>query len=316
MPNAQKTANGGFVAKTSKSCLTSKQKQGVTTPFLEEVGSHVRAQMLAQLDEPNPIGFTLPDGTKGRVWLASDERGNKIIGDDRHWRVHIADCPRGRPWRAPVASSWSPTAQELNRPLINAGEENTDAVQKIEGSAHIPLHRLVPDPPARDPACVQQNIWPWPWGFKIRLCIENEKELQVLGCGWKIVTVEFDGPNVHLHHQGNTATMKRQAFKELVAASKRCRDRNGKHDGAGMMTPEQTVRTVPTLLQHKLEAWMPDYQHALQGDDYNLDYHEDGYPRLPACLRRRAPIRLVVSNRAPDAPQAGETEGEAGAAAA
>jgi hypothetical protein len=26
---------------------------------------------------------------------------------------------------------------------------------------------------------------------------------------------------------------------------------------------------------------------ALQGDDYRLEYYEDGYPKLPACLNRR-----------------------------
>jgi hypothetical protein len=26
---------------------------------------------------------------------------------------------------------------------------------------------------------------------------------------------------------------------------------------------------------------------ALQGDDYPLEYYEDGYPKLPACLDRR-----------------------------
>jgi hypothetical protein len=26
---------------------------------------------------------------------------------------------------------------------------------------------------------------------------------------------------------------------------------------------------------------------ALQGDDYALEYYEDGYPKLPACLDRR-----------------------------
>jgi hypothetical protein len=28
---------------------------------------------------------------------------------------------------------------------------------------------------------------------------------------------------------------------------------------------------------------------ALQGDDYPLQYHEDGYPKLPECLDRRKP---------------------------
>jgi hypothetical protein len=26
---------------------------------------------------------------------------------------------------------------------------------------------------------------------------------------------------------------------------------------------------------------------ALQGDDYPLEYYEDGYPKLPECLDRR-----------------------------
>jgi hypothetical protein len=60
-------------------------------------------------------------------------------------------------------------------------------------------------------------------GFKIRICIEDEKELQILGCGWRIVTVELDGPKVRLRHNGNTATMKRPAFKALIAANKRLR---------------------------------------------------------------------------------------------
>jgi hypothetical protein len=65
-------------------------------------------------------------------------------------------------------------------------------------------------------------------GFKVRICIEAEKELQVLGCGWRIVTCQFRGNKVFLHHNGNVATMKRKAFKELLAAvravrPKKCR---------------------------------------------------------------------------------------------
>lgn len=33
---------------------------------------------------------------------------------------------------------------------------------------------------------------------------------------------------------------------------------------------------------------------ALQGDDYPLDYYDDGFPKLPDCLRRREP-RLDVA---------------------
>src|SRR4249920_4139701 len=52
-------------------------------PHTPDLGAFVRAQIVAQEEEPNPIGFTLPDGTKGRVWLASDRNHSMIIGDDR-----------------------------------------------------------------------------------------------------------------------------------------------------------------------------------------------------------------------------------------
>jgi hypothetical protein len=55
-------------------------------------------------------------------------------------------------------------------------------------------------------------------GFKVRIYIEGEKELQALGCGWRIVTCQFRGNKVLLHHNKNVATMKRRAFKELLAA--------------------------------------------------------------------------------------------------
>ena len=43
-------------------------------PSTPDLGAFVRAQIVAQKEEPNPIGFSLSDGTKGRVWLASDRR--------------------------------------------------------------------------------------------------------------------------------------------------------------------------------------------------------------------------------------------------
>ena len=36
-------------------------------------------------------------------------------------------------------------------------------------------------------------------------------------CGWRIITCQFRGNKVLLHHNGNVATMKRIAFKELVS---------------------------------------------------------------------------------------------------
>ena len=150
---------------------------------------------MAQQKQPNPIGFTLPDGTNGRAWLASDKGGPKV-GDDLLWRVNIEELLRQKE-RRPKTTPWTPTAEALGRPIIVVGRN--DPVQDVDDA----LGRVK--------------------GFQVRLCIEVEKELQVLGCGWRIVTVELDGPKVRLHHNGNTATMKRPAFKALIAANKRLR---------------------------------------------------------------------------------------------
>ena len=45
----------------------------------------------------------------------------------------------------------------------------------------------------------------------------------MLGCGWRIVTCQFRGNNVLLHHNGSVASMKRQAFRDLVSANRRLR---------------------------------------------------------------------------------------------
>jgi hypothetical protein len=83
--------------------------KGAKTPLKEgtppELGSFVRAQIEAQKDQPNPISFTTSDGRNGRVWLASDKRAKKIIGDDRLWRVNTEELLRQRE-RRPKAISW------------------------------------------------------------------------------------------------------------------------------------------------------------------------------------------------------------------
>jgi len=160
------------------------------------LGAFVRGQIVAHQADPNSITFALPDGTKGSAWLASDDQGSKIIGDDRVWRVNTEELLR-RKERRPKGITWVPMAKTLHRPIIVVGRN--DSVRDVDDA----LGRVK--------------------GFQVRLCIEAEKELQVLGCGWRIVTVELDGPKVRLHHNGNTATMKRPAFKALIAANKRLR---------------------------------------------------------------------------------------------
>jgi hypothetical protein len=151
-----------------------------SAPIPPDLGAFVRAQIIAQQDQPNPIHFTTPDGIKGRVWLASDEQGRKKIGDDHHWRMNV-----------PAAAKVDEDARRLRASASMMEIWDTE------------LDRLR--------------------GFRVRLCVEGEKELQVLGCGWRIVTVQLRGKNVFLHHNSNKATMKRPAFKALLNANKRLR---------------------------------------------------------------------------------------------
>ena len=44
------------------------------------------------------------------------------------------------------------------------------------------------------------------------------------------------------------------------------------------------------------EAYRPEFTETLHGDDYQLNYNENGYPELPAFLDRRPKLKLVVSN--------------------
>ena len=44
---------------------------------------------MARAHLENPITVFLPDGSQGRVWLATSKDGSKVIGDELHWRVNI-----------------------------------------------------------------------------------------------------------------------------------------------------------------------------------------------------------------------------------
>ena len=133
------------------------------------------------------MSFSLPKGVKGRVWLA----GSKITGDDCLWRVNIEELRRQEQHKRPVIQ-WSPTAKALRRPIVAVGVN--DSVRSVDDAL-----RTVK-------------------GFKVRIYIEGEKELQALGSGWRIVTCQLRGNKVLLHHNGTVAMMKRSAFKKLVAA--------------------------------------------------------------------------------------------------
>ena len=180
-------ANGLFSPTKTSTCKP---------PHTPDLGAFVRAQIVAHQDDPNSITFALPDGTKGRAWLASDDRGSKIIGDDRLWRINAEELVRQMQRRS-KAIVWLPTVKTLCRPIIVVGRN--DPVRDVDDALGMVK------------------------GFRLRVCIESEKELQVLGCGWRIVTCQCRGNKVFLHHNGSIATMKRKAFKELLAANKRLR---------------------------------------------------------------------------------------------
>ena len=191
-----------------------------SNPLKTKPAQAVREQVLAQHDKPNPISFITADGRKGRVWL-----GAAGVGDERQWRVDLKDLPA-----------------EKQCGFTDTRRDTADII-RIEGSSHIPLTRLKPNPPERDSACVEADIWPRPWGYKVRLYIEAEKERQELGCGWRNVIVELDGERVRLHHKGRTATMKRDAFKALPQPRipfGRCCSISGLSAGCGTSPPGLT----------------------------------------------------------------------------
>jgi hypothetical protein len=200
--------NGPFSATNSVACKT---------PSTPDLGAFVRAQIVAREDKPNSIGFSLPDGTKGRVWLASDNDGSKIIGDDRLWRINTEELLRQRE-RRPKARSWLPTAETLNRPIIVVGRND----------------------PIRDVDDALQTVK----GFRIRICIDGEKELQILGCGWRIVTCQFRDKKVLLHHNGCVAITKRTAFKKLLAAVRAVRPKRKRPSLRLVISTERPTQTT------------------------------------------------------------------------
>ena len=69
--------------------------KGAGRHFSAPLRLSVREQIEAQKDQPNPVFFTSADGRNGMAWLGVGARRGpteRIIGDDRHWRVHVAEA--------------------------------------------------------------------------------------------------------------------------------------------------------------------------------------------------------------------------------
>ena len=129
-----------------------------------------------------------------------------------------------------------------------------------------------------------------PKGFRIRLTLEDE--VPTIGSGYCLVTVQFRGKKVHLYHGCYVATMKRDAFKELLAANKRSRKRNPVEVDLLPADPPQVARCTT----HREIDYTPNFKQTLKGDDFHIGTYPDGYPIMPACLRREPLLRLVVKN--------------------
>ena len=81
-------------------------------------------------------------------------------------------------------------------------------------------------------------------GFEVRLLLDDEAP--EIGSGLRLVTVQFRGKKVKLHHWAYTATIKREAFNELVASNRRYRKRNQAKPSLRLIV--SNPRTVTGLL--------------------------------------------------------------------
>jgi hypothetical protein len=233
-----------------------------------DLGTFVRQQIEAKKNGLSPIDFTTPSGRRGHIWLAYSSDGKPKVGDDRHFRVHIEKLIELNEKRVHYYGPWP-------RPV-------PEHVRRIEGSA-VPLQRLTANPPAREPNDVQPDTWPRPWGWKVRVCIGAEKELQELGCGWRVVAVELDGNQVHLNHNGRMVTMRRKAFREFLTANRKLR-KSGRY-----------IKPAPYAgPTENYERFIPQFKEVLKPDHKPpARTNPADYPELPSFLDRRKKLRLL-----------------------
>jgi hypothetical protein len=110
------------------------------------------------------------------------------------------------------------------------------------------------------------------WRTSVRTCACGEwfkpKREKQLHCSRRCRVASA----VHRHRSDYTVeTPSTLPEKRLQAPQSQ---RGGLSDGPTMIWAERDTRHGPT-------------PGALQGDDVELQYYEDGYPKLPACLDRR-----------------------------
>jgi hypothetical protein len=205
--DTEKRRNGPFSSIKSRP-----KRRRLKKSKTRELGAFVLKQIEAQKDQPNPIRFVTPDGTKCRVWLGAKEDGkgeliypngkrySYIIGDEVYWGCNVQELLDREKKRKQSTQPWKPTPKALRRPIIVVGRNE----------------------PVRDLKDALAELR----GIRARVFINAQEELQVLGCGQRVVTIQLRGNKVLLHHNGNTATMKRPAFKEFLALNRAARRRH------------------------------------------------------------------------------------------
>jgi hypothetical protein len=120
------------------------------------LGAVVLAQIQGQF---SPARFTTPDGLAGQP------------GDELHYGVNVTaliDNEQKRKQRA--VQPWKPTAKALRRPIIVVGRNE----------------------PVRDLKDALGELR----GLRARVFINAQEELQVLGCGQRVVTIQLRGNKV------------------------------------------------------------------------------------------------------------------------
>jgi hypothetical protein len=153
------------------------------------------AEVLRQIEgQSSPARFTAADGTKCRLHLAGE------LGDEVYYGVNVTALLDNEKKRKQSTQPWKPTAKALRRPIIVVGRNE----------------------PVRDLKDALGELR----GIRARVFINAQEELQILGCGQRVVTIQLRGKRVLVHHNGNTATMKRPAFKAFIAHNKKARARH------------------------------------------------------------------------------------------
>jgi hypothetical protein len=81
--------------------------------------------------------------------------------------------------------------------------------------------------------------------------------------------------------------------------SRKCKNTATARRRRGTQTPKRvtgypaTAKRVTGPQADTGQAFTTNFTEVLKGDDYPLEYHPDGYPKLPACLDRRPKASLA-----------------------